>query len=778
LSIANLTNTYNNKFNRPLSLVVMPIAENIQQNGGYQIMNPIHSSLHNHPGRRSIRSALLAAIALLPVASTVMIAEETTNSPSSDTKIQITNQYETGKTRYVHMAKCLVRSGPAEQHYATSQLEKGARVEVHLETSDGWSGIRPPPGSHNWIPASSAYLLPGGKTAEIVEDETAAWVGSETQKPRKLQWQTGLVKSQNVSVLDEEYQMANDGEKKLWYQIAPPQGEFRWVRTSQLSDVVGPTSSSTTNGATASPVQIASFESNTKAPTRNESKVALAAAQETSDGEIVWSNEAEVLQQVNRQIESEQSVVKNELRSQGIEIGTEEVEYSSAPVVAQPGMTAAEKARAKRHKAAAHQIDSSQHWNAIQESSNPKLRVGPVSSLLGLVGLSVVEAERQPGQKSMAQARHAHNAGQFHYGQSLQHVGPVGNSRLDRLPRPGRRPAVSSPQGGMSYSDPSGNDSNGEPIVPIDNNQPILSRLWSSNQPVFGSSLNNGPYANHAPVPSNGSYAMHPSNSGYGAKPPANPAYGSYDPGYPREFPLTSERIDRDWHGIRTNQSASVSNAMKDAFEDPLSEAEFGTPEIQRAMLDLSRVVSKPTEQWELDSMRRQCQTWIEQGGSAIVRGEARLLLDRIERFESLRVRTLGMMQDGAMIAANEATNRLGNTLAASAIARNGITPASAISSFNADSSSNTAVHNGLAQSVTGQGDASGWLVQVHTSQPGQPEFALTDDAGNVVSYVQSTASLNLRRYLQQPVMVHGARGYIPSLAAKQIVAERVVRLR
>jgi uncharacterized protein YgiM (DUF1202 family) len=746
----------------------MPIAECIQQNGGYQIMNSIHSSLQNHPGRRSIRSALFAAITLLPVASTASLAEETTNNPSSDTKVQITNQYETGKTRYVHMAKCLVRSGPAEQHYATSQLEKGARVEVYLETTDGWSGIRPPQGSHNWIPASSAYLLPGGKTAEIVEDETAAWVGSETQKPRKLQWQTGLVKSQTVSVLGEEYQLANDGEKKLWYQIAPPQGEFRWVRTSQLSDVVFPTSSATT-----STVQTASFESNTKVPAANKSKIVQAAAQETSEGEIVWSNEAEVLQQVNRQIESEQSVVKNELRSQGIEISTEEVEHSSVPVVAQPGMTAAEKARAKRHKAAAHQIDSSQHWNAIKGSSNPKLRVGPVSSLLGLVGLSVVEAERQPVQKSMVQARHAHNAGQIQYGQSLQHVGPVGNSRLDRLPRPGRRPAVSIPQGGMPYSDPSGNYSNGEPIVPIDNNQPVLSRLWSSNQPVFGNSMNSGAYANNAPLPSNGSLAMHPANSGYGAYHPANPAYGSYDPGYPRELPATSERSDRDWHGIRTNQSASVSNAMKDAFEDPLSEAEFGTPEIQRAMLDLSRVVSKPTEQWELESMRRQCQAWIEQGGSAIVRGEARLLLDRIERFESLRVRTLGMMEDGAMLAANQATNRLGNSLAASnTTAQNGVVPASAMSS------SNAAVHNGIAQSVTGQGDASGWLVQVHTSQPGQPEYALTDDAGNVVSYVQSTASLNLRRYLQQPVMVHGARGYIPSLAAKQIVAERVVRLR
>jgi hypothetical protein len=87
-------------------------------------------------------------------------------------------------------------------------------------------------------------------------------------------------------------------------------------------------------------------------------------------------------------------------------------------------------------------------------------------------------------------------------------------------------------------------------------------------------------------------------------------------------------------------------------------------------------------------------------------------------------------------------------------------------------------VSNGIAMTSGQAGDASGWLVQVHTSYPGQPEFALTDDAGNVITYVQSTPGLNLRRYLQQPVTVYGLRGYVPNLASKQIVAERVVRVR
>ena len=83
-----------------------------------------------------------------------------------------------------------------------------------------------------------------------------------------------------------------------------------------------------------------------------------------------------------------------------------------------------------------------------------------------------------------------------------------------------------------------------------------------------------------------------------------------------------------------------------------------------------------------------------------------------------------------------------------------------------------------MRQTPGTKGDASGWLVQVHTTIKGQPEFALTDDAGKVIAYVQSTPALNLRRYLQQPVTVYGTRGYIPNLAAKQILAERVVRMR
>jgi hypothetical protein len=164
----------------------------------------------------------------------------------------------------------------------------------------------------------------------------------------------------------------------------------------------------------------------------------------------------------------------------------------------------------------------------------------------------------------------------------------------------------------------------------------------------------------------------------------------------------------------------------------------FQTPQIQDALVQLSVIVSRPAEQWNLAPLRDSAQMWIERGETPLVRGEARLLLDRIERFESVRQRS-----------------------SASPIA-----PPTNFSD---------AIP---LRSPASESEMSGWLVAVHTSLPGQPEFAITDDLGNVKAYVRPTTGLNLRRYVQQPVTVFGPQGFLPNLNAKQVVADRVVRLR
>ncbi|MEI6526950.1 MAG: hypothetical protein WCP62_13045, partial [Planctomycetota bacterium] len=164
----------------------------------------------------------------------------------------------------------------------------------------------------------------------------------------------------------------------------------------------------------------------------------------------------------------------------------------------------------------------------------------------------------------------------------------------------------------------------------------------------------------------------------------------------------------------------------------------FQTPQIQDALVQLSVIASRPAEQWNLAPLRDSAQMWIERGETPLVRGEARLLLDRIERFESVRQRS-------------------------------SMTPLPPPTNYS------DAVP---MRSPASESEMSGWLVAVHTSLAGQPEFALTDDLGNVKAYVRPTTGLNLRRYVQQPVTVFGPQGFLPNLNAKQVVADRVVRLR
>ena len=193
----------------------------------------------------------------------------------------------------------------------------------------------------------------------------------------------------------------------------------------------------------------------------------------------------------------------------------------------------------------------------------------------------------------------------------------------------------------------------------------------------------------------------------------------------------------------------------------------FQTPQVQEALVQLSAMVSKPTAEWTLAPLRDAASVWVEQGSTPLIRGEARLLLERIERFESIRQRTIAL-------------NGVG-TVSANAAAPNAAYPSEfSLSNANGNSVAPTAPYTEAVPMRVGESasEISGWLQGVHTSVQGQPEFALTDDAGNVLAYVRATTGLNLRRYMQQPVTVYGVKGYIPNLAAKQIVADRVVRLK
>jgi uncharacterized protein YgiM (DUF1202 family) len=768
--------------------------------------------------RKLLVNALLIASPFLNFAPFATADGPDTKGKTKQVPPHIAAHFEKPKIRSVHTNKANVRSGPADKYYATSTLPYGATVDVYMETSDGWSGIRPPAGSHDWIPSNIAYLLPGGKSAEIIEDKSPAWVGSELSDIQEFMWQMELRKSQQVQVLGEELQLTAEGKKQLWYRIAPPPGEFRWIKTSQLSDSMpSPTKDQG--------VQLASYvEDSTPAPPK--------AKQAPPTGKVVWSDEQEALAQVDRQIKREQADIQRKMAADGVhvEIGAPKVEVKggtpaklasnrssivknqdpesllvvsddepseAGTVISEPVETHIRPIPARSNapriksttkpssksiaKSAEHQTDSLRQWEAMQ-ATDPKPQVKPLNSLLGLIGFSIIEADQTPASTHIAQQYHTTPS----HG-NMGRNGPVGNSRLDRLPRPGNRASMTSPTGSFSA-----NSADGMTYAPMQSGSPIqqgestFSRWINSREPVFGAAQNLGgpmlagasmqPYATQAFGMQPYGMQMQQTPIGSGMAPAQQlVSNGANYASHPIANPIPLE--NSAWHGLSSamrNPTTSNTHAVATAnFEEGNFDSEqepFQTPEIQSALANLTQQLASPTEQWDLSSLRNQASAWVENGATAMIRGEARLLMERIERFESLRRRTLGLTQDASMIAQRSLSNTgIGAVQQATSLA-----PIGGVNAL----ANGSAVSSAVANTSTAQGDASGWLVQVHTSIQGQPEFALTDDAGKVITYVQSTSSLNLRRYLQQPVTIYGVRGYIPNLAAKQILAERVVRMR
>lgn len=136
---------------------------------------------------------------------------------------------------YVDQEEVTARCGPGGQYYRTDPLRHGQRLEVYLETDDGWLGIRPPTDSFSWIMADAVQPDRGERSARVLEEGTLCWIGTHLGTARKYMWQVQLSEGEEVLILGKAERQGADGPQ-LWYRIAPPAGEFRWIHRDQVVD--------------------------------------------------------------------------------------------------------------------------------------------------------------------------------------------------------------------------------------------------------------------------------------------------------------------------------------------------------------------------------------------------------------------------------------------------------------------------------------------------------------------------------------------------------------
>ncbi|MEN6404994.1 MAG: SH3 domain-containing protein [Thermoguttaceae bacterium] len=173
--------------------------------------------------------------------------------------------------------------------------------------------------------------------------------------------------------------------------------------------------------------------------------------------------------------------------------------------------------------------------------------------------------------------------------------------------------------------------------------------------------------------------------------------------------------------------------------------------ELQRIELELSVMAAQTPDRWSFDAMRERTNQLLDQAQTAVERGHARLLANKIARFDDLKQR------QEAVWAMRDETDR-NNRLYARLRPKDGDLSEAAVE-------------------LDSRFDGVGRLTQVVSPKRGAPRYALVDDAGKIRCYVTPTPGVNLRNYLGRQVGVTGTRGFVPEQHAGHIMARHVTPL-
>lgn len=652
----------------------------------------------------------------------------------------------------IRVAKADVHCGPNSDYYSTMQLKRGERVEIVEKGIDGWVSIVPPSQSFCWIAGRDCKLLPNGKEVEIVAARTVCWIGS-TLKQTEYRWQSELNRGTRVAILGEAQRVGEDGTSQLWYRIAPLADELRWVRVEHLG---------TAEEVAESAVVTASAQQPTAArPKRNQEKSILSDNSGKPDRKVSLATAYEPIAAPKppRTLNPAANATHmNPIQpaSTGFQPGPTAAGYfdqdqSPRNTFARPVQRPRPAPMGPMHSnpmqsrpAHAGGMQPATNWEQYQ--AFPTQTPGPYGMPAGGDGSRYASTPVGPFEWFFSDFLHRNDGDN-----APMSMAPTPDAYVNQGPTPAQAPYAA--QGAYSQQG-SYNQQGPYPARNYSPDQPFQSRISQlprprrrSMEPASNGLSNDSTMLAGDPRSTWQDAALQAPNSlGNIANSMSQAATADYRSDQAATYATTT-----NWHGINVPGNSITNNVLQSSAntstnDEAYAAVNISSPELQQIQLSLSNEVAKPIEQWNLANYKSVIEERLQQSSDPLFRGEARLLIDRIEAFIQLKNRSTHTVP-----AANN-TPTYGPLMPS-----NPETPATWINAS--------------------QYDASGWLVPVHATHTGQPEYAITDDRGNTLAYVTAQPGVNLRRYLRQPVGLKGRRGYLADLSANHIVVERVVSL-
>ncbi|MBS0210006.1 MAG: SH3 domain-containing protein [Planctomycetes bacterium] len=163
--------------------------------------------------------------------------------------------------------------------------------------------------------------------------------------------------------------------------------------------------------------------------------------------------------------------------------------------------------------------------------------------------------------------------------------------------------------------------------------------------------------------------------------------------------------------------------------------------------LELSTEVAQAPTDWNFAKLRDEAERMLAKSETPVERGQARLLLAKIDRFEDIRNR-----YTSSMASAGQTELRRQELAARAPRPSDPTAPAAPDPRY----------------------DGTGKLAQVVSRRAGGPQFALLDRNGAIRSYVSASPGVNLRNYVGREIGVSGSLGYLSEEKASHVTAKRV----
>ncbi len=149
--------------------------------------------------------------------------------------------------------------GTTSSKKPAGELPAGSAVEVHQQHGQ-WLAIRPPQGSYSWVRAIAVTPTNQPSVVTVRGANTTCWIGY-AGFDKRIDSQIELSAGERLHVLENSL-VGDEAEIVQWYKIAPPSGEFRFIRTDSVTRAdqaigsgvpVTPASWSTRTAPTAAP---------------------------------------------------------------------------------------------------------------------------------------------------------------------------------------------------------------------------------------------------------------------------------------------------------------------------------------------------------------------------------------------------------------------------------------------------------------------------------------------------------------------------------------------